>query len=72
MVFPFNQGITMSTESASCRQPSVHKMTVALEGNEIDDLRIALEEVLRLLDGGFTSGFNRNDTGSFSFVIIEK
>ncbi|NOU20293.1 MAG: hypothetical protein HOO93_00635 [Methyloglobulus sp.] len=62
----------MSTESTLCQQPTVHKMTVALEGNEIDDLRMALEEVLHLLDGGFTSGFNRNDTGSFSFVIIEK
>ncbi len=62
----------MSTESTLCQQPTVHKMTVALDGNEIDDLRMALEEVLRLLDGGFTSGFNRNDTGSFSFVIIEK
>ncbi|NOS73073.1 MAG: hypothetical protein HOP36_00750 [Methyloglobulus sp.] len=62
----------MSIKTSLCQQPPVHKMTVALDGNEIDDLRIALEEVLRLVDGGFTSGFNRNDTGSFSFVIIEK
>jgi hypothetical protein len=61
-----------SDENNTNRHPTIHKMTVALDGNDIGDLIIALEEVLRLLDSGFTSGFNRNDTGSFSFVVLEK
>ncbi len=61
-----------SDETNTSRHPTIHKMTVALDGNEVDDLIIALEEVLRLLNAGFTSGFNRNDTGSFSFVVLEK
>ena len=62
----------MSTENNTTQTTAVHKMSAVLDGNEIDDLRIALEEVLRLLNAGFTSGFNRNDTGSFSFVVLEK
>lgn len=61
-----------SDETNTSRHPTIHKMTVALDGNEVDDLIIALEEVLQLLNAGFTSGFNRNDTGSFSFVVLEK
>jgi len=62
----------MSAENNTTQTTAVHKMSAVLDGNEIDDLRIALEEVLRLLNAGFTSGFNRNDTGSFSFVVLEK
>jgi len=62
----------MSTENNTTQTTAVHKMSAVLDGNEIDDLIIALEEVLRLLNAGFTSGFNRNDTGSFSFVVLEK
>jgi len=62
----------MSAENNTTQTTAVHKMSAVLDGNEIDDLILALEEVLRLLNAGFTSGFNRNDTGSFSFVVLEK
>lgn len=62
----------MSTETTTIQPTTVHKMSAVLDGKEIDDLIIALEEILRLLNAGFTSGLNRNETGSFSFVIIEK
>jgi len=58
-----------SPESNSDTGQSVLKMTIEITGQETDDLQLALEEVMRLLDGGFTSGFDRNETGSYRFSI---
>jgi len=77
MAFPdFLRGSAMSNhvtqsspESNSDTGQSVLKMSVEIEGQETDDLQLALEEVMRLLDGGFTSGFDRNETGSYRFSI---
>lgn len=60
--------MTENTNASS----AIQKVSVFVEGKEDEDLIIGLEEVLRLLKEGFTSGFNRNDTGSFSFVFLEK
>lgn len=75
MAFPdFLRGSAMSNhvtqsspESNSNTGQSVLKMTIEIKGQETDDLQLALEEVMRLLDGGFTSGFDRNETGSYRF-----
>lgn len=40
---------------------------IILTGETESDLLIALEEVSRLMQTGFTSGFDRNETGSFNF-----
>lgn len=58
-----------SPESNSDTGQSVLKMTIEITGQETDDLKLALEEVMRLLDGGFTSGFDHNETGSYRFSI---
>lgn len=58
-----------SPESNSDTGQPVLKMSVEITGQETDDLKLALEEVMRLLDGGFTSGFDRNETGSYRFSI---
>ena len=45
-------------------------LTATVESTD-DDLTLGLEEVMRLVTEGFTSGFNRNDTGRFNFDIVE-
>lgn len=40
---------------------------IELSGNFEGDIEMALAEVARLIAEGYTSGFNSNDTGSFSF-----
>lgn len=46
-------------------------LTATVTGEEESDLRLAMEEVIRLVDGVFTSGQGRNETGSYSFNITE-
>ena len=41
--------------------------TVTIDGDQSSDIEIALEEVKRLVEEGYTSGLNSNDTGRFSF-----
>lgn len=41
------------------------KLTVT--GNTTQDLTDALRETLRLVSEGYQSGFDRNDTGAYSF-----
>lgn len=48
------------------------KATIELTGETTDDLLIALDEVKRNIESGCTSGFNRNDTGRFTFDITEE
>ena len=45
------------------------RLNVQIQGQETDDLEQALNEVTRLVRDEFTSGFDRNDTGSFQFSI---
>ena len=45
------------------------KLSVQIEGQETDDLQDALKEVLRLVEDDFTSGFDRNETGSYRFAV---
>lgn len=44
-------------------------ITITATGKTSDDLELAIGEVTRLLSEGNTSGFNRNETGSFTFDI---
>jgi hypothetical protein len=45
------------------------KMTLEIEGVETFDLELALNEALRLVSEGYTSGFDRNETGNYRFLI---
>jgi hypothetical protein len=51
---------------------STKKLTVTIEGEGFSDLVEALREVQRLVDDEFTSGHDRNETGSYSFSVEEK
>ena len=44
-------------------------MTIEVKGQDTDDLTLALGEVLRLVNDGFTSGFDRNESGDYRFSI---
>ena len=44
-------------------------MTVEVKGQDTDDITLALGEVLRLVNDGFTSGFDRNESGDYRFSI---
>jgi len=46
-------------------------LIVEIEGQDDGDLEIALEEVLSKVTEGYTSGFDRNETGNYSFEIKE-
>lgn len=45
------------------------KLTVEIEGGDRSDLELALGEVKQRVEAGYTSGADRNDTGSYSFEI---
>lgn len=45
------------------------KLIVEIEGQETDDLQLALKEVSRLVFEDFKTGFDRNETGSYWFSI---
>lgn len=45
------------------------KLLVEIEGQETDDLQLALKEVSRLVFEDFKTGFDRNETGSYWFSI---
>ena len=44
-------------------------LEVTASGQTLDDIEIALEEVLRLIRDGFESGNGNNDTGAYSFGL---
>ena len=48
---------------------AVLTMTIEIKGQETEDLKLALEAVMRLVDDGYTSGFDRNETGSYRFSM---
>jgi hypothetical protein len=45
------------------------KMTLEIEGVETFDLELAMNEALKQVSEGYTSGFDRNDTGRYQFSI---
>jgi len=47
------------------------KVTIVLTGEYDDDLTIALAEVQRLIEAGFSSGFGSNKSGSYNFSSEE-
>ena len=48
------------------------KLVVEIEGEESSDLVQALDEVRRLVDAGYQSGMDSNDTGEFTFTVTEE
>ena len=46
----------------------VKRLTITIEGRDDGDMEYALDEILKLVQDGNTSGFNSNDTGAFRFV----
>ena len=58
-----------SPESPSDTVQAVQTMTIEIKGQETEALKLALEAVMRLVSSGFTSGFDRNETGFYPFSI---
>lgn len=46
-------------------------LTVKIKGKSTEDLLTALEEVRKLIEEGYTSGFNGNESGKFIFDTVE-
>lgn len=44
-------------------------LNVYVWGNTTADLAVALDEVKRLVENDFTSGFGKNETGGYRFNI---
>ena len=66
----FQQAIAKAEGKAEGRGVAMNlKLTITIHGNDAGDLALALEEVARLVNNGFTSGAEKNDTGSYSFTI---
>lgn len=45
------------------------KGKIEFTGETIEDVRDAVEEALKRIDTGNNTGFDRNETGSFSFDV---
>jgi hypothetical protein len=43
---------------------------IHIEGKHEDDVLCAFDEVRRLIEQGFTSGFGNNDSGSHRFTFV--
>jgi hypothetical protein len=46
-------------------------LTITITGETEDDLCFSIDEVRRLVDEGYLSGFNSNETASYNFDIKE-
>jgi hypothetical protein len=62
----FNQAEQFYFAKASQKR---QKMTLVIEGVETFDLELGLNEVLKLVSEGYSSGSNKNETGSYNFSI---
>ena len=58
-----------SPETDSDTEQAILTMTIDINDQETEALKLALEAVMRLVSSGFTSGFDRNETGSYRFSI---
>ena len=47
------------------------QLEITISGKTESDLTIALDEVRRKVEEGFLSGFDSNDSGSYTFEIKE-
>lgn len=47
------------------------KLTLTVKGVTHTDILLGIEEAARRIEAGNTSGFDRNETGSFSFDVVE-
>jgi hypothetical protein len=62
----FNQAERFDSTKASQNRK---KMTLVIEGVESFDFELALNEALKLVSEGYTSGSDKNETGSYNFSI---
>lgn len=49
----------------------VKRITITMRGDDEHECELALDEVVRLLREGYTSGHNSNDTSAFYFDTTE-
>lgn len=47
----------------------MYDLSLTIKGDTEEDVEIAVEEVLRLLKDGFTSGIGSNESGSYEFTV---
>lgn len=47
------------------------KIELELTGDEEGDIEQALDEAVRLIREGYTSGMDKNETGSFNFTVTD-
>ena len=47
-------------------------ITITLSGEDESDIELAFEEVVRVINEGYTNGFNENETGSYKFETTEE
>ena len=66
-----NNKTSTAPESYLDLDQAVLIMTVEVKGQDTDDITLALGvgEVLRLVNDGFTSGTDRNESGAYRFSI---
>ena len=64
-----NNKTSTAPESYLDFEQAVLTFTVEITGQDTDDLTLALGEVLRLVNDGFTSGTDRNESGAYRFSI---
>jgi hypothetical protein len=50
----------------------VNRLTLTIEGLDDNDLEFALEEVMRIVKAGLSTGYDKNETGAFYFRITEE
>ena len=64
-----NNVIQTPPKSHSDRGQAALTMTIEIKGQETEDIKLALEALMRLVGDSYTSGFDRNGTGSYRFSI---
>ena len=47
-------------------------LTINIQGEDTDDLLLAIDEIKAKIDNGFNSGFDSNTTGSYQFNYTDK
>lgn len=45
------------------------KVTIEATGHTRGDLTLAIQEALNRIENGYTTGMDRNETGSFTFAV---
>ena len=47
------------------------ELSCVAKGDTTEDIIFALEEILRLVNNDFTSGYDTNSTGNYQFILTE-